>query len=221
MQHPSFSFIARTVTLVLLAYLVVSAALVPDIELFFHEGAGVEQASLGLLLFGIGAWFLLAGEARWREWQIPAAMALMLAREMDFDKRFTDHGLLKLTTYTHAAPTSTRIIGAIAIAFTLWTGMRILRRNLPLWWARLRMAEVDAWLVLGAFVCGVAAKTLDGLGRKLADFGIIIQHETNALAGKGEEVLEALCYYLIVLAVARLAVPAVRRAAGLEPVAAE
>ena len=80
---------------------------------------------------------------------------------------------------------------------------------------------MDAWLILGAALCGIFAKTFDGLGRKLEAFGVDLPEHINTLAGQSEEVLEAVCYYLIVLAIARLAVPALRSAAGIAPVAAE
>jgi len=221
MTQSRFASIACTVTVGMFAYLVISAA-VSGLDAFFHEGAGVEEVSLGLLITAVALWFALAGHLRWQEWQIPAALALMLAREMDFDKRFTNpFGLLKLKTYTHDAPLHIQIIGGMAILFTLWVGFRILRRNAPLWWSRLRAGTMDAWLILGAALCGICAKTFDGLGRKLESFGIDLPEQINTLAGQSEEVLEALCYYMIVLAIARLTVPALRRAAGIAPVAAE
>ena len=135
MIQPRFANIARLVTLTVFAYLVVSA-MTSGLDAFFHEGAGVEEVSLGLLLAAIGLWFALAGHLRWQEWQIPAALVLMMAREMDFDKRFTaPYGLLKLKTYTQDAPLHIQIVGGIAIAFTLWVGLRILRRNAPFWFA--------------------------------------------------------------------------------------
>lgn len=215
MRLPSFALIAGVVTVATILYLLISILTTSDPGLFFHEGHGVEELSLGLLPAGVALWVLLAGKYRWREWQIPAVLLLMMAREMDFDKRFTDHGLLKLTTYTHPAPILTKVIGGLAILFTLWVIARLLRRNLPLWWARLKGGTMDAWMILGAALCGVFAKTFDGLGRKLLDLGIHIPGSVDMLAGRSEEVLEAVCYYLIVLSIARLAVPAIRAAAGL------
>ncbi|WP_128253454.1 hypothetical protein [Falsirhodobacter deserti] len=220
-MHPTFAAIARTATLLTLGYLVASAALVHDLDLFFHEGHGVEQASVGLLVGAIILWFWLAGEYRWREWQLPAALALMLARELDFDKQFTDSGLLKLTTYTRDGTLETKVFGGLAILFTLWVGLRILRRNLPLWWSRLRQGAPDAWMLAIAMVCGVLAKTLDGLGRKLLDFDVHLPAFYDMLSGRLEEVLEGVCYWLIVLAIARLVVPSVRHEAGLAAVPAE
>ncbi|MDB6452206.1 hypothetical protein [Falsirhodobacter sp. 20TX0035] len=217
MRLPSFKRIATVVTVASVLYLAFSFFITPDPSQFFHEGHGVEELSLGLLPAGVALWILLAGHHRWREWQIPAALLLMMAREMDFDKRFTEHGLLKLTTYTQPAPVMTKLVGGIAILFTLWVMGRLLRRNLPVWWVRLKGGTGDAWMILVAGLCGVLAKTFDGLGRKLLDLGIHIPGSVDMLAGRSEEVLEAVCYYLIVLSIARLAAPAVRAAAGLRP----
>lgn len=219
MTASSFTAIVRTTTGALLIYLAISAVLVQNLRQFFHEGHGVEEASLGLLLLAVALWVMLAGRLRWREWQIPAALILMMARELDFDKRFTEHGLLKLTTYTHEAPLATKIVGGAAILFTLWVGVRILRRNLPVWWSRLRQGTADAWMLGAAFLCGVFAKSFDGLARKLLPLGVHVPEYLNSLAGQTEEVLEMVCYYLIVLSIARLAVPSIRQVAGLEPIA--
>lgn len=220
MNMPRFPTLAAVISVVSVVYLIISSFVVDTTRDFFHEGHGFEELSLGLLVGALGLWFWLAGRHRWREWQVPALLVLMLARELDMDKRLTDHGLLKLTTYTREAPMGNKIIGGIVIAFTLWAAGRLLRRNLPTWWRRLRMNTADAWLILLAGLSGVLAKTLDGLGRKLADFGIYIPEWINTLAGQSEEVLEAACYYFIVLAIARLVVPQVRHAAGLSPATA-
>ncbi|WP_045391437.1 hypothetical protein [Falsirhodobacter sp. alg1] len=221
MPTPNFSVIARTIAILTLGYLVISAAEVSDLHLFFKEGHGVEEASLGMLVGSICLWFWLAGPYRWSEWQIPAVMLLMLAREMDADKRFTEHGLLKLTTYTHPAPLADKLIGGAAILFVLYVSYRLIRRNGPLWWARLRMMRLDAVLITIAFICGVFAKTFDGLGRKLAPMGIDISVQLNDLAGQGEEVLELACYWLIAVAIARLATPEFRRNVVMDHVPAE
>ncbi len=205
MKDLRFGTISLTLLIVTIGFLGISAAMVNDVNLFFKEGYGIELASIGVLLAAVVLWFWLAGPYRWREWQIPAIFLLMVGREMDADKRFTDFGLLKLNTYTGPAPWGVKIVGGAIIAFVLWASWRILRRNAPLWWRRFRALKLDALLIAGAFVLGVVAKSIDGLGRKLAGFGIEISSHADMIAGRSEEVLELACYLMLACAVARLA----------------
>ncbi|MCJ8138833.1 hypothetical protein [Falsirhodobacter halotolerans] len=204
MKDLRFRTISLTLLIVTFGFLGISAATVSDLNLFFKEGHGLELASVGVLFAAVVLWLWLAGPYRWREWQIPFLFLAMAAREMDADKRFTDYGLLKLNTYTGPAPWGEKLLGAAIIALTLWASWRLLTRNAPLWWQRLKAGRLDAWLIAGAFVLGVVAKTIDGLGRKLAGFGIEISAQTDQMAGRTEEVLELACYLMLAIAVARL-----------------
>lgn len=175
---------------------------------FFKEGGAVETVSVLLLVQGAICWFAVHGRAGWRDWQIPAVLLLFAMREMDFDKRFTDSGLLKLRTYTGDAPLMLKLAGAAAILFSLWVIWRILVRNGPGWWRGLRAGRFPAVAVLLAMAMVVFAKALDGLGRKLLDVGIVLSDGLDRHAGRVEEVLELAAWWLLALAIARL--PAAR-----------
>lgn len=175
---------------------------------FFKEGEAVELVSVLLLAQGAVCWFAVHGRAGWRDWQIPAILVLFAMREMDFDKRFTDSGLLKLRTYTGDAPLTLKLLGTAAILFSLWVIWRILARNGRGWWHSLRAGRFPAVAVLLAMVMVVFAKALDGLGRKLLDVGIVISGNLDRHAGRIEEVLELAAWWLLSLAIARL--PAAR-----------
>ncbi|MBV0892116.1 hypothetical protein KTN05_09655 [Paracoccus sp. Z118] len=182
-----------------------------DPALFFKEGRTVEFCSVVLLFQAIICWFAVHGRAGWREWQIPALLLLFAMREMDFDKRFTEHGLLKLRTYTGDAPIAVKLLGSLAILFSLVVIWRIVTRNARPWWQDLKRVEFHAIAVLLAGVLTVAAKTLDGLGRKLLDVGITVSARVNTQAGHIEESIELVSWWLLGLAIAHL--PAARRAA--------
>lgn len=209
MPKPTFRSLSIFLVVLPFAILLRDALSLADFGLIFKEGHSIETLSVLLLALAVVLWFTLAGPHALREWQIPVLLTLMAAREMDFDKRFSDDGLLKLRTYTGDAPLMTKLVGAAVIALVLVASYRLLRRNLPFWWARLRSGHADALLILGAFVTGVVAKTLDGLARKLDPLGVAVPQNVDMLASRAEEVLEMLCYWMVCIAIARLtAIPA-------------
>lgn len=180
---------------------------------FFQEDGPVEMLSVLLLLQGSACWFAVHGRAGWHDWQIPAILLLFAMREMDFDKRFTDSGLLKLRTYTGEAPLQLKLLGAAVILLTALVVWRTLRRNGPGWWRGLRQGSFQSHAVLLSLLLVVFAKALDGLGRKLLDLGIAISDDLNTRAGRIEELLELAAWWLLVLAIARVpAGPAGREA---------
>ncbi len=201
MPRPSFRALVAFLVILPLTILLWDLATLEDTALVFKEGHAIETLSVLMLAIGIVLWFTLAGPYALREWQIPVLLALMAAREMDFDKRFGDYGLLKLRTYTGDAPMTVKLVGGAIILLALVASWRLLRRNMPFWWARLRTGHADALLILGAFVTGVVAKTLDGIGRKL---GVTLPANIDMLAGRVEEVLELVCYWMLCIALARM-----------------
>ena len=66
----------------------------------------------------------------------------------------------------------------------------LLRRNLPDWLRGMRGGNVRAWLMLAALGLYAVAKSLDGLARKLAPWGIEISDWANRTAGRSEEAME-------------------------------
>lgn len=215
MPRPSFRSLAIFLVILPLALLIWDASRLDDIALIFKEDHSIEVVSVLLLALGVVLWFTLAGRYALSEWQIPVLLTLMAARELDADKRFTDAGLLKLRTYTGDAPMMTKLVGGAIILLVLVASYRLLRRNLPFWFARLREGHADALLILGAFLTGVAAKGLDGLARKLEPLGVAVPQNIDLLAGRAEEALELLCYWMLCIAIARMT--AVKYAAILHP----
>ncbi|KIT15541.1 hypothetical protein [Jannaschia aquimarina] len=163
---------------------------------FMKEGGPVEAASAAFLVV---AATLAALRGLWA----PAALIGFLAlRELDFDKSFLSEGILQLRLYTGDAPLSEKAIGAavvVAILATLWANLRLLRH----WGAGLRPRASWAWIVLASIAIVVVAKTLDGLGRKLADVGILISENADGIASLIEEWLELGFAAGLVLAVLR------------------
>ncbi|MEE2860554.1 MAG: hypothetical protein ACU0DH_02985 [Paracoccus sp. (in: a-proteobacteria)] len=155
--------------------------------------------SAGFLLLSF-AWLALRRNAsRWHQLVLILAAAL---RELDWDKAFTERGVLSLGLYTGDHPMWQKLAGAAVLVALVWAVQRLLRRDLRRWLTGLRRGVESSWTMLAAVLLYVVAKTLDGLGRKLASLGIEISQQLNDAAGRGEEVLELFAAFLILWIVA-------------------
>ena len=156
------------------------------------EGLFIEATSFLLwflcaLVAGIGACRLAS-----RTWLYIAGITFLFGlRELDFDKQFTTMGILKTKFYFSATvPLSEKIIGASMVLFLVFLFIVLIRRFLrAVRDNQYRMTWVTG-IALSAFVMLAAAKTLDGMTRKLADFGIETTVLARQLALAAEEVLE-------------------------------
>lgn len=191
-----------------LVFLLAEIALLHDANHFFEEGYGIERVTVALYVLAIALWFVLSPDQR--SWQVPVILALMAMREMDFDKRFTEIGLLKSNYYLRDAPITDKLAGILLLVVIAVTGWRLLRHNLGPWLRALRDGRGDAWLVVGGILCAVISKSLDGLARKLEPFGVTISPQAAASFEKIEEILEMVLVICFCEAIARYG----RRARG-------
>ncbi|WP_179379143.1 hypothetical protein [Jannaschia marina] len=124
------------------------------------------------------------------KWHLPMLAVLLALRELDFDKRFMETGILKLRLYTGDGPLLPKLIGGVVVILVLVCLWRVLRRDGPIWFAALRRRE--GWAIaLPLGVLGVViAKSVDGLGRKLEPFGIALSDAQDVFAVTAEEGLE-------------------------------
>ncbi|TKA96150.1 hypothetical protein FAZ78_12995 [Cereibacter changlensis] len=200
-QLPPATILAFTATMTLLL-LGWDLIFIESIDLYFKEGVGIEQVTVVLLVWAIGLLVWRLGLRRsLREWQLPLALLLMALRELDFDKRFTDQGVLKLRYYTSSEPLSDKLPGILLLLVLALMLYRLARRNLMPWLRGLRQRDLCAWLVAAAGVAGVIAKSIDGLARKLAPFGIEVPAIVDHRAGRIEELLEMLFVFLLIQAI--------------------
>ncbi|MFP3382014.1 hypothetical protein [Tritonibacter sp. SIMBA_163] len=170
-----------------------------------HEGGPVEVASAVLWgLCAIMVIYFAPGRVFGSQWQILALFLLLFSREMDFDKRFLDDGILQLRLYSGDAPYLQKIVGLVVILMVLAVAWRLCRRNLPVLWAEVRRGAAWAWCSCGALGLLVVAKSLDGIGRKLADFGLTLDPQTVATAMIYEELFELFAVVVIVWAISLL-----------------
>jgi hypothetical protein len=179
--------------------LLISLIAITDANLFFKEGYGVEQLTVALYALAIILWFSARPAAG--DWHLPLILALMAMRELDFDKRFTEVGLLKSHYYLRDAPISAKLTGIALLLVVFVSLARLVWRNLGPWLRALRARRLDAWLVFVAGFGVFIAKAIDGIDRKLAPYDITFSHEALVRFGRVEEVLEMVFVILICQAI--------------------
>lgn len=134
-------------------------------------------------------------------WHVTVLLLLLVGRELDFDKRFTDKGILQIRLYSGDYPLMQKLIGAAVIALTLTALYRCVRCGARPLMTGLRHGSPWAWWLSGAVVLVVIAKSLDGLARKLAPFGVEISDNAMFWAGLVEEGFELVFGLMLIMAV--------------------
>jgi len=171
---------------------------------FKREGGGLETVSA--VLYGVAAvvFFTSAPARDWvRLFHVPALMVLFAMRELDMDKAFTPSGVLSLRLYSGDAPLMTKLIAGLVAAFAVFVILRNVWFGMRGGWQALRAGRLWPWFAVLAGALVVATKSVDGLGRKMLDFGIVISEDLDATAALAEEVGEVfvpVCAILAMLA---------------------
>lgn len=156
---------------------------------FFSEGGWVEI--LSAVSYVLCAGYFLMRPERVQLWPYTVLMLLFAARELDFDKRFTEVGVLKGSfLFSPVVPYQQKIIGGAVLLLIIYVLYRIVRHHALPFAKSLRQGDVAAagWGV--AILLLVISKAIDGLPRKAADFGMTVSHETEVFAWALEEVME-------------------------------
>ncbi|MCF3975115.1 hypothetical protein [Paracoccus salsus] len=190
------------ICLIALLALLLQLTVADDIAEIFDESGPIERLS-AIFLLAAGIWvgwrMIRRGDAS--HWHFAVLLLAAGLRELDWDKAFTQSGVLSLRLYSGDAPMVQKIAGAVILLALIAAGLRLLRRDLRV---RLRLT---AWQgrdlpVAGAICLFVVAKTLDGLARKLAPWGIEVSQQVSTISGRAEEAIELLAAILILQAVA-------------------
>lgn len=197
LSDPVFVFsLACFAALVALMAGLVTAQVPKDI---FAETGPIERLSAAYLIVAALWLAAISPAARWHQVVLIAAAGM---RELDWDKAFTNSGVLSLRLYSGDSPLVQKLAGLMVLTLLIWAGLRLLRRDFWPWVRDLRMGRAGAWLLAGCFALHVVAKSLDGLGRKLAPWGIDLSEWTNTIAGRAEEALELIAAILILQVIA-------------------
>ncbi|MFD2740366.1 hypothetical protein ACFSUD_12335 [Sulfitobacter aestuarii] len=150
-------------------------------ETLLAEGGLYETLSVLLYLVAVIALLALFPLRQVAQrWYLPVLLLLFAARELDLDKAPFTLGLLKARQYSSdAVPMGEKIIAAILLIAILGTLIVTLRRETgALLKALMRGSAAAMAIVIGLFL-GIAAKTFDGLARKLSPFGIDLSEGFN------------------------------------------
>jgi len=172
-------------------------------EDYHQENGPIETAGFMAFVLAAVAMVALAPErALGRSWFVTVLFALMAARELDFDKRFTEKGVLQLRLYSGDYPLGEKLIGAFFVCLILLAVFLVLRRGIPAALGALRAGQGDwVWVTLAAIAMMVISKPLDGLGRRLEPFGVVLSERADTLSVFFEESLELGFALALVLAV--------------------
>ncbi len=185
-------------------FIAVDLAFFADGKSFKREGGGLENASAVLYVVAAVVFFVTAPARVWpRLFHVPALMVLFAMREMDFDKAFTPAGVLSLRLYSGDAPLTTKLIAGAVAVFAVYVILRNVWFGVRSGWQALLAGRLWPWFAILAGALVVATKSVDGLGRKLLDVGIVISDDLDAAASLWEEVGEVfipVCAILAILA---------------------
>lgn len=196
---------ATVLSLMLAAFLLMLAVdllLHETIAQIFEEGHAIEFFSGICYLVAAVLLIVMAPMACLRrQWHLPVILLLMSLREFDLDKCLTSDGILQLRLYSGPAPFAEKIAGGMVVALILICGWRLASRSIQAFWTGLRSLAPESWLVLLAAMALVFAKTLDGLGRKLASFGYALAEQEGIYAARFEEMMELEASMMLVMAV--------------------
>jgi hypothetical protein len=179
----------------------VDLLLKPEDASFKREGGGIETVSAVLYIVAAGVFFLRAPRSLWgRLFHVPALMVLFACRELDFDKAFTEAGVLSLRLYSGDAALATKLIAGSVALFSVFVILRNAWVGLPAGLRALRAGEHWPWYAFGAGGLVVLTKSIDGLGRKLLGVGVEISGKIDQVAALVEEVGEVFIPVCAILA---------------------
>lgn len=188
--------------LAVIAAIVVDMAALAEHRIDLHEGGGLEQLTLLFYLVALGGYFgLMPAGGRRRFWPVPVLLVLFTLRELDFDKAFTEDGILSSGHYAGDASLLAKAAGLgvvllvlVALGRLVWIGAGPLLRGV-------RRGQGAAFAALAAVLLLVVTKSIDGLARKLAPLGVTPGQGTQNVALLLEELGEAMIPVTILLAV--------------------
>ena len=172
-----------------------------------REHGAVE--TLSALFFFATALVLLP--ARLRVWPYTAVALACGLRELDMDKSMFTQGLLKSRQYFgDTVPMGERLVAIAILTALLTAGVLALKRGLRNAGIRIRNGDGVILCVIAGLILAAVAKSLDGVARKLATFGVEASDAATRHATLFEEVGEfgmALCFLCAAIAFMRAFTP--------------
>lgn len=174
------------------------AAQTPERHYALLQEGGLLETTSAALYFVAAAVLLPKLRRIWPFFVIVLAFAL---RELDFDKLLFTEGLFKSRQYVGDTVGGVeRVVSSVILLGLLVAGVTAARRGMR--GLRRRIAQADGValsVLLGLFLLATS-KVADGLGRKLADFGITLSAWGDLQALAYEELAETVASLAILLA---------------------
>ncbi len=127
----------------------------------------------------------------WARWYFVALLVLFTMRELDFDKSRFTVGLLKSRQYMgDLVALPEKVISLLIIILILTVIFYIFAKETNRFLAGISSLRPSELAIMFGLILICTSKTVDGLGRKLADFGINISQQMEQFAYVFEEVGE-------------------------------
>ncbi len=207
-SHLCLKYYSGIVTVLLITCVIfITALLVDDAtnQWFIKENGLVETLSAIGYLIAVAIMLKMGSLDYVRQfWYFPFLLLAFAMREMDFDKKFTEVGILKSKFILNPHDSvMTKVIALAIILFILYAAFNIVRSHVPGFLVRVRlkmMTPIDWSVGLGVAFLFIS-KSIDGLGRKLGGLGIEVSKEMNGIAAHLEESLEWAIPFLFIVAV--------------------
>lgn len=172
----------------------------------WHVSIKTENGALELLSFLCLSLAAIISFAFYREgtirlWAIPAVLALLALREVDFQDWWFDPGVLRAAIFSEPVPIWHKAVSALAMAAILIILLTLaIRGARPVFRALLsREAWAIALFVSGC--CVAAALVFDGSERNFAAIGITLSPYVAKVVSYGEEIVEFAFAFLLVVSV--------------------
>ena len=162
------------------------------VTLLLKEGGIIETASAAGYFICIGLLYFIGRvrslKTHWYLYIILLAMAL---RELDFDKRFTETGVLK-SKFLVASDVSifAKSVGLLIVLLVLTSVFTLVFKHAKSFFKDVIQYRAAAWMAGLSMAFVVLTKSIDGLARKLAPLGIVVTENVNQVAAHFEEIFE-------------------------------
>lgn len=193
-------------------WLLVGLASVTTIDQVFAESGPIETASASFLILCA---VVLSGDIIQgrlpRRWHLVVLTLAAGLRELDWDKAFTDSGIVSLRLYSGTAPLGQKIAGTAVLVLLVVAVVRLLCRDLGPWLSGLRAGRLWSWLLAASLAIYAVAKAMDGLDRKLLSWGVELSALTARTAVRLEEGLELFAAILVL----QVAILSLRKSADI------
>ncbi|MBN2647684.1 MAG: hypothetical protein JXR44_07860 [Thiotrichales bacterium] len=180
-------------TFVLLALMSLMLLLPAETSRYWLREGGLIETVSALSYLGVIAYvFWVFKPHFWRRYHYLLILLLMFCfRELDFDKRFTEVGILKSQfLLSQQVPLMQKLLGGLVLLILIYSTARALfTHGLRVIQDSLRPTVQSVGVLLGVAAI-VVSKTLDGLERKLQGLGFEVNNWLTQNASAFEEIIE-------------------------------